>query len=71
VHALSHEITVCLITTPLLISLGGHGLVEAILVDLALSFAYAGYAYGFHMVYDYIRPVTRRPWSDLALGVQY
>ena len=48
-HALSHEITVCLITTPLLIWLGGHGLLEAILVDLALSFGYAVYGYGFHI----------------------
>jgi uncharacterized membrane protein len=70
-HALSHEISVCLITTPLLIVLGGHGLAEAILVDLALSFAYAGYGYVFHIVYDRIHPVTRRPWFDVALGVPY
>jgi len=70
-HALSHEITVCLITTPLLIWLGGHGVLEAFLVDLALSFAYAVYAYGFHIVYDHFRPVVRRPWVDLAYGAPY
>ncbi len=70
-HALSHEVTVCLITTPLLIWLGGHGLLEAILVDLALSFGYAAYAFGFHIVYDHFRPVVHRPWIDLALGAPY
>lgn len=67
-HALSHEITVCLITTPLLIWLGGHSFGEAILIDLALSFAYAAYAYVFHLVYDHFRPVIRRRHPDVALG---
>lgn len=70
-HALSHEITVCLITTPLLIWLGGHSLGEAILIDLALSFAYAAYAYVFHLVYDRFRPVIRRRHHDVALGEAY
>ena len=67
-HALSHEISVCLITTPLLIWLGGHTLAEAILIDFALSFAYAAYGYVFHLVYDHFRPVIRNERPDLALG---
>lgn len=70
-HALSHEISVCLITTPLLIWLGGHTLVEAIVIDLALSFAYAAYAYVFHLVYDHFRPVKSRKPPDIALGQAY
>ena len=70
-HAVSHEITVCLITTPLLVGLGGHSWREAFLIDLALSFAYAAYAYGFHLVYDHFRPVIRRQHSDMALGEPY
>jgi uncharacterized membrane protein len=70
-HALSHEITVCLITTPLLIWLGGHSFRAAIAIDLALSFAYAGYAYVFHLVYDHFRPVIHRQSPDLALGEAY
>ena len=70
-HALSHEVSVCLITTPLLIWLGGHGLIEAILIDLALSLAYAAYAYIFHLVYDHFRPVKRRIHADLAVGEAY
>lgn len=70
-HALSHEITVCLITTPLLIWLGGHSLANAILIDLALSFAYAAYGFVFHMIYDHVRPVESRQYPDIALGRAY
>lgn len=57
VHAISHETTTVVVTTPLLVWLGGHGWVEALLVDMALGAVYAGYAYVFHILYDRLRPV--------------
>lgn len=57
VHAASHEITVMVATLPILIVLGGHGFWQAVLVDLGFSAFYAGYAYGFHLIYDHLRPV--------------
>lgn len=70
-HALSHEVSVCVLTTPLLMWLGGHSFAEAILVDLALTSAYSAYAYGFHRVFDHFRPVVPRKFTDLALGEAY
>jgi uncharacterized membrane protein len=58
-HALSHETTSMLVTLPAIMALGGHGLWEAVAVDLGLSLFYAGYAYAFHLVYDRLRPVRR------------
>jgi uncharacterized membrane protein len=57
VHATSHEATTVMVTLPLLVWIGGHGWGEAMLLDLALTGLYAGYAYGFHLVYDRIRPI--------------
>lgn len=57
VHAVSHEATTVGLTLPILVWLGGHGWAEALLLDLGLTGLYAGYAYGFHLVYDRVRPV--------------
>jgi uncharacterized membrane protein len=57
VHAISHEVTTVVVTLPILIWMGGHGLREALLLDLGLTLLYALYAYGFHLVYDRLRPV--------------
>lgn len=59
VHALSHETTSMLVTLPAIMTLGGHGLWEAVAVDLGLSAFYAAYAYVFHLIYDRLRPVRR------------
>jgi uncharacterized membrane protein len=58
VHALTHEATSAAVTVPILVVLGGHGWAEALLVDLTLTAAYAGYAYVFHLIYDRWRPVV-------------
>ncbi len=58
IHALSHEVTVMVVTLPLLMALGGHSFATALLVDIGFSLAYAAYAYVFHMVYDRWRPVS-------------
>jgi uncharacterized membrane protein len=56
-QALSQEITALVITLPLIMVLGGHGLKEALLIDLGLTLFYAAYAYIFHIVFDWLRPV--------------
>lgn len=57
VHALSHEFTSVVASLPVLVLLGGHGLWEALVIDLTLSLFYTAYAYVFHLVYDRLRPV--------------
>ena len=57
VHATSHELSSVVITVPIIMWLGGHGFWEAVLVDLGLTITYIAYAYGFHIIYDRLRPV--------------
>jgi uncharacterized membrane protein len=57
IQALSQEVTVLVITLPLIMVLGGHGLREALFIDLGLTLFYAAYAYIFHIVFDWLRPV--------------
>jgi uncharacterized membrane protein len=57
IHAISHELTSIFVSTPVLMWLGGHGLAEAIALDLAFTAAYAVWAYVFNLVYDRWRPV--------------
>lgn len=59
VHAASHETTALVATTPILVWLGGHGWIEALLLDLALTLFYGVYAYAFHLAYDRLRPMRR------------
>lgn len=58
VHAASHEATTVVVTLPVLIWMGGHGLWGALMVDAALTLAYSAYAYLFHLAYDRLRPVA-------------
>jgi uncharacterized membrane protein len=57
VHAVSHEVTVVMVTLPITVWLGGFTLWEAIAASLGLTLVYTVYAYGFHLVYDRLRPV--------------
>ena len=57
IHAASTEITSILVTTPVIVLVGGFGWWEALLVDIGLTLFYAAYAYGFHLVFDWARPV--------------
>lgn len=61
VHALSLEVSVLLLTCPLVILLGGYTLPQALLVNLGLTLFYMVYAYVFHLGYDRLRPVAPRP----------
>ena len=58
VHALSLEITSILVTTPLIMLIGGFGLIEALALDIGLGLFYAGYGYLFNLVFDWFRPVV-------------
>lgn len=58
VHAISHEVSAVTVSLPILLTLGGHTLAEALLVEFGLTLLYTGYAFFFHMVYDRMRPVA-------------
>ncbi len=36
---------------------GGHGLWSALAIDIGLTLLYSAYAYFFHILYDWLRPV--------------
>jgi uncharacterized membrane protein len=57
VHAVSHEVTAVCVSLPLLIWLGGLSLWDAVFADILLTLFYTAYAYVFHVVFDWIRPV--------------
>lgn len=57
VHAISLEVTVMAITLPILLVMGGQSLRDALIVEAGLTALYAGYAYGFHLIYDRLWPV--------------
>jgi uncharacterized membrane protein len=59
VHAISHGVTVAVVTLPIMLWLGGFTIWEALLAEIGLTLAYTVYAYGFHLVYDRLRPVGR------------
>lgn len=80
VHAFTHEATAMVVSLPVIVSLGGHGWVEAVAVDLGLTLFYAGYAYVFHLAYDRCRPVVFQeavggrasaPGDDAPLHVEH
>lgn len=58
VHAVSLESTSVLVTTPLIMLVGGFGLIEALALDIGLGLFYAGYGYLFNLVFDWFRPVV-------------
>ncbi len=58
-HAASHETTVLVVTLPIMLWLGGFTLWQALIAEIGLTLVYTVYAYGFHLVYDRLRPVGR------------
>ncbi|MBI5716436.1 MAG: PACE efflux transporter [Burkholderiales bacterium] len=56
-HALLHEASALLLTWPVIVAMTGADWAAALMTDVALTLAYAGYAYLFHVVYDRWRPV--------------
>ncbi len=64
VHALGHEASAVVVTWPVIVAVTGMGWRAALMADIALTLAYAAYAYVFHRVYDRLRPVRLRKASD-------
>jgi uncharacterized membrane protein len=60
VHALSHELSVALVTLPLLMTVGGLNFANALSAEIGLTLFYTGYAYIFHLAFDSLRPVGPR-----------
>lgn len=65
VHALSTEATSVLVTLPVIMWLGGYGFWAALVVDIGFTLFYAAYGYGFHWLFDWLRPVRHvRPVAE-------
>lgn len=58
IHAVSHEVTSIVVSTPVLMAFGGLDLMQALIVDLGFTAFYTGYAYVFNIIYDRWRPVV-------------
>lgn len=56
-HAISVEFTSTLVTWPVIVFVGGHGVWVALAIDLGLSAIYVLYGYLFHLIFDWLRPV--------------
>jgi uncharacterized membrane protein/S-adenosylmethionine/arginine decarboxylase-like enzyme len=65
-HAVSTEATSILVTTPVIMLVGGFGLWEALLIDIGLTLAYSVYAYFYHMGFDVMRPMRRASAPHMA-----
>ncbi len=59
VHAVGHEATAVVVTWPVIVLLTGLSWWAALVADLGLALVYAAYAYGFHRLYDRMRPVVK------------
>lgn len=57
-HALCFEATATAVTLPVVMAMGGHGFWQALTIDVCLTLFYAVYGYVFHIVYDWLRPVS-------------
>jgi uncharacterized membrane protein len=66
VHAISHEVTVVAVTLPILVFSGGFEIRGALAANLGMTAFYTAYAYGFHLVYDRLRPVGRGRTGPVA-----
>jgi uncharacterized membrane protein len=57
IHAISHEVSAAMVTLPVIMIVTGHGVWQALIIDIWLGVFYGLYAYLFHIVYDRLRPV--------------
>ena len=67
VHAIGLEATTVFFTVPVVMLVGGHGFVEALIVDIALTLVYTIYGFLFHLAYDRARPVELTSEQDLKI----
>ena len=58
-HALALEASAVAVSCPAIVALTGLDWTAALATDLGLTLAYAAYGYGFHALYDRLRPVSR------------
>ncbi|AWD22691.1 chlorhexidine efflux transporter [Fuscovulum blasticum] len=65
-HACSYELSTTIVTLPVLVWLGGLGVLEAVPLETGLTAIYAVYAYVFHLWYDRLRPVGGLGAADPA-----
>jgi uncharacterized membrane protein len=61
IHAIGLEASAMVVTWPLIVALTALSWREAFVAEVALSLAYAAYGYGFHRVFDRLRPVVAAP----------
>ncbi|MCU0906451.1 MAG: hypothetical protein MUF73_03195 [Rhodobacteraceae bacterium] len=59
-HAVAHEMSLMVVTLPILIWLGGHTLAEAVVIDLAFTAVYTAWTLVFHRLWDWAFPVGGR-----------
>jgi uncharacterized membrane protein len=59
-HVVGHEASALVVTWPVIVALTGLSWWAALVADLGLTLVYGAYAYGFHRVYDHLRPVVLR-----------
>ena len=59
IHAVSLEISSIALTLPIVLTLGGHGVFDALAINLGLTAFYTGYAYVFYLAYDRIWPIEK------------
>lgn len=56
-HALAHEASSVIVTCPVIFAMSDLKWGGALVADLGLTMAYAAYAYLFHRLFDWWRPV--------------
>lgn len=59
VHCCLHEVTVLLVSCPVIVALTALSWGQAFATDLVLAVVYAAYGYPFHLLFDRCRPVVR------------
>lgn len=57
VHATSLELSSIVLTLPVIMAIAGHGIWQALAVNVSLTLFYTIYGYVFHFVYDHLRPI--------------
>ena len=65
IHALSREASTAVVTVPVIMVMGGHSFVEALLLDAMLTLLYAAYAFVFFRVYDRVFPIKAAVHQDM------
>lgn len=69
VHALSLEGSSVMLSTPVLMWAADLAFLEALLIDIGLTLAYAAYAFLFHLGYDAVRPIGPGTGQAAAFGL--